>query len=92
MSPHPTGLPLAEVTDEQIRSSDLIHVIDPSDLGFQAWIPIRPAASWGGPGSPDGSPLVLRVEADSNQAATLLANLRFRIWLLMNAPIQAING
>ena len=90
MSQLPTWLPLAEVTDEQIQSVDLIHVIDPSDQGFQAWIPVRPAASWGGTRSTDGSPLVLRVAADSNSSGQLLADLRLRIWLLMNSPVQAV--
>ena len=75
---------LVDLTDELIRESDLIHVTDPADMGFQAWLPVRPAAGWGGPESRDGFPIVLRVATEREQSGPVLAELRARIWAVVN--------
>jgi hypothetical protein len=84
MTPTTVPIRLAELSDEMIRESDLIHVMSPLDMGFQAWLPIRPAAGWGGPASRDGGPIVIRIVVEREQTGQLLAELRARIWAVVN--------
>jgi hypothetical protein len=72
------AIPFADVTDDDLRDADLVHVLDPADKKYHAYLPCRPRAD-PGPGQAVVSAATFEVAIDRAKAAEQVEELRRRI-------------